>query len=179
MHARPIATTVLALTASLSAAQASDSIFEVMKTIEGTWEGALTYRDFSSNERVSIPHERTIHVGPNGQYALHENAYTDPGYQVFGAQMMQITKNAIIIGGTTGNSIEVERFSIEDASQGDDGWRAEAIGEGTDNGKPATIRLNLLIAENALIIEREVKAETDDDFLFRNEIRLERKGAAQ
>ena len=161
--------------AIINLAHADDQILDAWKATEGKWSGALVYSDYRSGARVSIPHERTIDVGPDGTYALHANVFTDPGYQVFSAQLYHVTSEAISIASTADSGLESERLAISSIADENGFWTLLAEGEGTDNAKPAMIRLVVTISSDALRIERLVREPTETDFQFRNEIRLNRE----
>lgn len=154
---------------------AEPGVSDALKLMEGTWSGALIYRDYQSDKRVSIPHDRVIHVGPNGGYALHQNTFTDPGYQVFSAQLFRVNASTLVVASTTGSSIETETFSISAAEMIGAEWAITAYGEGEDNDRPATIRLQVKLSKTALEIERQIKPEGQTEFQFRNAISLQRQ----
>lgn len=147
---------------------------EAIKALEGDWEGELTYRDFRSNERVSIPHNRTISVGPNGGYVLIENVYIDPGYRVYSAELYRVTDETLTIASTTDTSVEVTNYTLISTDQQASQLTARFEGAGSDNGGQALVRLEVSLGANSFSVRRLVKADGADDFQFRNEIRFQR-----
>ncbi|MEM7707176.1 MAG: hypothetical protein AAF358_16590 [Pseudomonadota bacterium] len=166
---------LLALTASLGTATANELLAAAVKETEGSWSGELIYRDFGTDKRVSIPHRRTIHVGPNAGYAVHQNAFTDPGYKVFSAQMIRVNPEAVVIASTTPDGIETETMLIQSVTKESNVFEIVATGSGTDDGKPAELWLRIRSSPTHMSIERSVRAPGGTRYEFRNEVRLNRE----
>ncbi|MEM9263687.1 MAG: hypothetical protein AAGA22_08925 [Pseudomonadota bacterium] len=166
---------LLVLMANLGTASANELLAAAVVETEGSWSGELIYRDFGTDKRVSIPHRRTIHVGPNGSYALHQNTFTDPGYKVFSAQMVRVTPEAFVIASTTPDGIETETLLVKTATRESSIFEIVATGSGADDGKPAELRLRIRSSPTQMSIERSVRAPGGTRYEFRNEVRLNRE----
>ena len=76
---------VLTISATLAVSpawSANPALDKLARALEGSWSGRLEYRDYRSNERVQIPHARTVSVAPDASYVMTSLEFTDPTYKV-------------------------------------------------------------------------------------------------
>ncbi|MCM8557056.1 hypothetical protein [Sphingomicrobium sediminis] len=158
-------------TASLIA-QDEASPADILKTrlmsLDGVWEGQLEYRDFSSNEMVAIPLKRTFHASPGDNYVIIENEFTDPGYKVFGAQMIVPGESGLVIASSGGESVETDTMLLESVSEAATGFTAILHGTIIDAGEPALARYTMTLDGDQLRFQKDVKTRRDADYRFRN-----------
>lgn len=156
------------------AAQDKLSLPAAIHALSGEWSGVLTYRDFRTNERVSIPHDRSISVAADGSFATSENTYTDPGYKVYSAELFRATTDQLTIASTTRSSVEVTSYEMSSLTGEETAWTAVFDGKGSDNGGPADVRMHIDVSPTTLSIRRMVRSDGATEFAFRNEMVFER-----
>ncbi|WP_300527186.1 hypothetical protein [Maricaulis sp.] len=156
-----------------------DAFAEALTTLNGDWSGTLEYRDYRSNERVFLPHARTVSTGPAGEYILTENAFTDPGYTVHAAELTSWDGERMRSVYSRGGSFEVSESQLVKFEQTENGWRAELRSHGSDNGQPAEIRYLWSLNGDSLRAERQARTDTREDFVFRNRIEVERQARGE
>ena len=167
---RRLAAVLVFLGVSVTAHAESMKLSDAMPALAGQWIGVLSYRDFQTDKRVSIPHNRTIRVGPNGGYAMSENAYTDPGYKVYSAEMYRASMRGLTIASTTRDGIETTQYTLLKLDGDTSAWEAVFEGRGTDNDQPADVQIHISTSVDALTIRRMVRPVGEDAFAFRNEM---------
>lgn len=145
-----------------------------LSSLAGSWAGHLAYRDYRSDKRVEIPHRRTMSLPPDGAYLLAELTFTDPGYQVYSAEITTVSWPTVQQAYASNGSLEVQQFTVTEFLPRSDGWSARLDGKGTDAGAPADIRLLMTVEAERLDFEKQVRSSGDQTFQFRNAVRLTR-----
>ncbi len=177
------ATSPLALAASflglfVTPALAQDAL-DLIKQAKGQWEGGLTYRDYSSGERFTIPAEVEISIEPGGERVLRRLNYTDPGSVVAMSEMLTVSEDNQTLSSAffSGRGVELSESRIQEiAEQVDGGWQIVTLGTENDGGAPADVRLTIVFALDRLIQTKEVRPAGNENqaWQFRNEIVLDR-----
>lgn len=147
--------------------------------LDGAWTGALTYRDFQTDERVSIPHDRRIEASPDGGYVIAHLAFTDPGYRVYNAEIAAFDGAEIDLAYAGRGGIEASQVTLETFESGADGWRAELIGDTMDNGARADALYTWVLVGDRLEITKAVRTDGQTEYRFRNGVTLDRVAAAR
>lgn len=157
--------------------QASDEadFAQSLNDLTGTWSGNLEYRDYQSDRTVQIPHQRTVSRSPDGSYLLSELSFTDPGYQVYAAELLTVNWPAVQQAYASQGGIETQRFTVTRFQKTSSGWSAQLDGSGTDSGEPAAIRLLMTLEAQHLTIEKQVRPADESAFQFRNAVRLQHR----
>lgn len=143
---------------------------QAVPQLEGNWQGQLQYRDFQSDERVSLPHARSFRLGPEGSYLISEMSFTDPGYEVYAAEMMTLDCDVVTLAYAGGGAIDLDYLTLNQFREGPNGWNARFDSYGLDNGAESELRYVWDLEGSTLSMEKQVKAEGDDDYQFRNRV---------
>jgi hypothetical protein len=146
----------------------------VTSALTGRWLGALEYRDYKSDARVSLPTLLEVNAGSNGSLDL---AYTyDDGngkivreHQV--ARIDSVAATYVI----TNEDKSSHLYRIASASPFDASGKTQLVlvGHGTDNDRPAAVRETLTITPKAMTMLRETRV-TGGEFLFRHRFTFSR-----
>lgn len=137
---------------------------EDFKTLEGdTWNGALAYLNYNSDERSTIPVKLAIKVLSDQklQYAIQY-----PGEESHNAkEVLRLSKDGAKIDGAVLVSRETD---IDGALV----LTTEA--KGKDDNRPANIQMVYIVAPNVFSIRKNVKFASDATYFNRNEYRFTR-----
>jgi hypothetical protein len=123
------------------------------------WTGTLTYLDYRSNKRVSIPSNLTVTQTDGDETAwVFEYEYPDEP-KANGKQTLKLGDGGSLFDGGT----VVERTSLE-------GGRFRLVTEkrGKDNDKEALFRFTYTLDRSTFTIKKEVKPEGAAEFFERN-----------
>ncbi|MFK7813765.1 MAG: hypothetical protein AB8B59_14820 [Maribacter sp.] len=143
---------------SLSSAQNTIAP-EELTVLLGKWKGTLTYSNYSDGIPFSMPAELEVTKGKNQyQLELFTSYPKEPNANSKG--MIKISKDGTKVNKEPITSIEQlpnERVQIITEYQG------------KDDGKKALIKNVYIIGKTNLIIRKEVKFDSSDTWLIRNE----------
>jgi len=120
------------------------------------WTGELTYLDYSSEKRVTIPAAATIKLaGSNGiKYTI---SYPEEPWED--------TKSTLK---TTQSGRVFDGHPVIARDTAPNGWLTiQTLHQGEDNKKPADIRMSYRVGENDFVIEKEVSYGADGYFITR------------
>ncbi|MEM6486529.1 MAG: hypothetical protein AAF662_16290 [Pseudomonadota bacterium] len=143
--------------------------------LAGRWDGYLEYRDYQSDRRVRLPLARTTHVAPDSSYVITQSEFTDPGYKVYSAEMIQLSDRAARAVTVYGDELSVDELTVATVDVSSAGWTAVFETDGTDDEKPAKIRYSWRFAKaspSTLSIEKSVRPLDEGEFAFRNRVQL-------
>lgn len=157
-----------------SALAEPESFQQAVGDLAGTWTGALAYRDYQSDQRVTIPHDRELTVSPDGSFILSMNVYTDPGYKIYSGQMFVISGETVLAA-SSGSTVSVEESAIVSFETTADGWEVVLTGRGTDDGQPADRRSVWRLSGDNLKVTTSYRTDGGEEFVFRNAISLTRE----
>ncbi|MFY0638844.1 hypothetical protein [Maricaulis maris] len=159
---------------SASAAQDMEAFESALAGLAGHWSGVLAYRDYQSGERTEIPHERSTRLAPDGSYMITELAFTDPGYRVFGAELLTIESGRLIVASVGSGGAEMVEADLVAFTQSETGWSAELSSRGHDNNAPADILYLIEVSADFMRQTKRVRATGAEEFEFRNAIEVRR-----
>lgn len=169
-----LASASLALLSGPVLAQDMAALRSALSDLDGQWSGVLDYRDYRTDNRVQIPHSRSIRMAPDGSYMLTELAFTDPGYQVYSAEIATFDGTIVRLayagnGEASVTEIQLDTFEITAA-----GWRAVLTGDGIDAGADVEVRYVYELDGDAFQAEKLVRPDESAAFAFRNGVALSR-----
>ena len=148
------------LFAGLAPAQAPRLHPEDLRRMTGArWTGTLTYTDYRSNRRISIPSNLTVKEADGDAPAwVFEYEYPDEP-KANGKQTVRLGEGGTVLDGET----VVERTSL-------DGGALRFVTEkrGTDNDKSALFRYTYTISSSRFSVRKEVRHEGASEFFERN-----------
>ncbi|HJU54258.1 MAG TPA: hypothetical protein VJ715_06795 [Pyrinomonadaceae bacterium] len=124
------------------------------------WAGSLTYLDYRSNKKVSIPSNLTVTRVPGEEMSwVFEYQYPDEP-QANSKQTVTITEGGTVIDGEK----VIERTAL-------DGGALKLVTErtGSDNDRKALFRYTYLLGPSTFSIKKEVRPEGAAAFFERNE----------
>lgn len=143
--------------------------------LEGRWAGVLVYRDYRTDERVTLPHRRTVRLAPDGGYMHTALEYTDPGVTVYGAELVTVSNGRVQSAYAGGGEISVSDVRIEAFEPHAQGWSAILVGPTQDGGVEAEARYTYMLDGDALNIEKAVRVDPNGPYRFRNSVDLTRQ----
>lgn len=124
------------------------------------WTGSLTYLDYRSNKKVSIPSNLTVRQTAGDELSwVFEYQYPD--------EPKANNKHAVTIGegGTVINGEKVIEMTPLDG----DALRIVTEQAGSDNDKKALFRYTYLLGPSSFSIKKEVRPEGASEFFERNQ----------
>ena len=123
------------------------------------WSGTLTYLDYRSKKKVSIPANLTVR--PNGEDKwswVFEYEYPDEP-QANSREIVRLSKD----GRSMNGEVVLERMSLPDNT-----IRFVTEKKGEDNNRSASIRFTYSLNAKSFSIRKEVRYENEDQFFERN-----------
>lgn len=131
-----------------------------LQILTGTqWSGTLTYLDYRSKKKVSIPSQ--LIVRPNGDDKwswVFEYVYPDEPH-ANSRGIVQLSED----GGRLNGEVVLERISLPDNT-----IRFVTEKKGEDNNRPASFRFTYLLNAQSFSIMKEVRYEGEEQFFERN-----------
>lgn len=123
------------------------------------WTGTLTYTDYSSNRRVSIPSNLTV-TGRDGDETSWVFEYEYPKEpKANGRREVTLARD----GATLDGAAVVERTSLEGGL-----LRVVTEKRGTDDDRAALFRYTYLIGASGFSVRKEVRPDGAEQFFERN-----------
>lgn len=167
-------------TASQAASQSASmpSPTEAFVSLDGTWTGTLTYRDYQSKKLETISVEVTMEALPDGETMVQRYAYQDPQFKVYVTNLVAL-RDGLVSGAAAraGRAFETyeKRITIKQAEDIEN-WTAILMSEGYDDNRPAAIRETMTRSGSELVVTKEFDFLDDEEtsWEYRNEIRLKR-----
>ncbi len=154
-------------------ASANEQVMNAFRSTIGSWDGELYYLDYQSGQRFSIPMRAVIEATPDGATLIRNLTWTDPGNLVHAVVLSTIDRD-------TGELVEAyfrngkaeylrydtARVNIESQTK----WKLEFEQDGTDDNRPARIRITAERDGNRLTGSKSVRFLDDDsgEFFERN-----------
>lgn len=134
---------------------------EDLKRLTGVrWTGTLTYLDYGSNKRVSIPSKLTVRQVEGDENAwVFEYEYPEEPH-ANDKQTLKIENGGTVFDGETVS----ERTGLDGG-----GFRLVTTKRGKDNDKDALFRFTYTLDGAAFSIKKEVRPEGASEFFERNE----------
>jgi len=136
-----------------------------LRRLEGdNWEGSLTYLNYGSDKRSTIPVKAAIKVlGKNAlQYAIQY-----PGEEQYNAK----ERLKLSSGGT-----RMDGYTITNREQTADGTLILTTeGTGEDDNRPAEIQVIYTVAADRFSIRKNVRFKNSESYLNRNEYSFRRE----
>ena len=129
------------------------------------WAGTLTYLDYRSNKKVSIP--ANLSVKPNGDDKwswVFEYQYPDEPH-ANSSEIIRLSKD----GRSMNDEVVLERTSLPEGTV-----RFVTEKKGKDNNRSATFRYTYLLNAKNFSIKKEVRYENENQFFERNEFSWKR-----
>lgn len=150
---------------------------EIAPQMAGEWDGALTYRDYQSGERETIPMRAVVTVAPDASYSASAVAFTDPGFKVYTHDVTQpIGRQGVRVTQFRDGQMTVGIRRLTEFALNETGWTATFEERGRDDDQAAILRYTETLADDIYVIRKDVKPLGADAFSFRNEITLAKAG---
>jgi hypothetical protein len=152
---------LLAAFAALFSPQAAKVSTEDLRSLTGArWTGTLTYLDYRSNKKVSIPSNLTVTQAAGDETSwVFEYEYPDEP-KANGKQTLKIEEGGAVFDGEK----VVERTGLDGG-----GFRLVTVKRGRDNDKDALFRFTYTLDRSTFNIKKEVRPEGATEFFERNE----------
>lgn len=148
----------------------------VLRALMGAWRGTLEYRDFQSDERVTLPTDLAAKLAPDGRSISLAFTYDDgPGKVIRDGYALTLDLTEDIAVKTRAKGVDLYRIRHSDA-----GERAAPLtwtlwGRGMENGVPVDVRETLTLSAAEFTLVRETRPR-GGAFAFRNAYRFTRGG---
>ena len=151
------------LFAALILPQSAKVLPEDLRRLTGArWAGMLTYTDYGSNKRVSIPSTLTVKEATesagDASVWVFEYEYPDEP-KANGKQTLKLDVGGGLFDGET----VVERTGLDGG-----GFRLVTVKRGRDNDKDALFRFTYTLDGSAFSVKKEVRPEGGAEFFERN-----------
>lgn len=138
---------------------------DLRKLTGARWTGMLTYLDYGSNKRVSIPSALTVkQTAADGTAWDFEYEYPEEP-KANGKQTLKIDDGGAVFDGEQ----VVERTGL-----GGGGFRLVTVKRGKDNDKAALLRFTYTLDGSTFSIKKEVRPEGAAEFFERNQYNWKR-----
>ena len=157
---------------------------EARQSLVGRWEGKLEYRDYKANRWFGLPVKVEVRDGGDGVTLIRTADYDD-GPKTGNVRITTVsllTDNGTEETGATfrrGRAVELEtaKLSLDPASASSNSWTMIETSSGSDDDRPATLRLTTTRTGNKLVTLKEVDFSDDQktEWLVRNRTTLERR----
>lgn len=172
-----------ALPATPPPAPAPLTVATARQSLVGEWQGKLEYRDYQADRWFGLPVKTRISDGGDGVTLIRVSDFDD-GPRVGN---VRITSVSLLDGASEttatfrkGRKPELATFTLALAPASRDAtrWTLVETAQGTDNDRPATIRLTTVRDGGRLVTLKEVDFTDDSkaEWLVRNRTTLERAG---
>ena len=164
-----ILTSVLVLSATFAFAQKKDATMRDLAGLPGTWTGQLTYTDYK-DDKTQVSLATKLEIINSTDSLQFKYAYTEPNGKV-------VKDNGDMRIYNDGKQLSYDGHEFDIMAVRRKGERLTIIGErdGTDNDKEAIIRETFIIGPGVFNIVKEVKYETAEKFLLRNQLQLRKQ----
>ncbi len=161
---------VMGVAGSLAGQATPDALRDaVYAGLAGEWTGQLEYRDYTSNERVTLPTWLEVKDTPDGRSLELRYTYDDGPAKVV-TETATVTIDAAKGQYTVTSEDHSSRvYRIEGvAAPGRSGRMQFALaGKGTENDKPVDVRIKITIEGNLYRFEKETRV-AGQEFAFRD-----------
>lgn len=160
MNVFVVALLTLSFFAGLTLPQAPRVRPEDLRRLTGArWTGTLTYTDYRSARRISIPSNLTVSepAGDGTSWVFEYEYPKEPNAN--DRQTVKLGEDGKVLDGET----VIERASL-------DGGALKVVTEkrGTDNDRAALFRYTYLISASSFSVKKEVRYEGAEEFFERN-----------
>lgn len=140
----------------------------ILRSLSGRWGGTLQYRDFTSDQKVTLPTTLDATLAEDGQSVRFAFTYDDgPGKTVRGGYTVSLDLAEEIFTKTDEDGADNYRLLRGDGAQQDLKQSWALWGKGEENGAPVDVRETLTISPTQLTLLRETRLK-DEAFLFRH-----------
>ena len=150
----------------------------VYRAWEGTWLGALEYRDYTSDARVKLPTLLSVTCSTEGDRFSY--VYDDGNGKVVRDEETVSFDPAFTSYSVRGDSPKPDLYSVASASDPDPTSHVTTIvltGAGVENGMPVDVRETLSFSPSTLVMLRETKPAGSGAFAFRHRYAFSRISA--
>lgn len=146
----------------------------ILRRLAGVWRGTLEYRDFSSDQRVTLPTTLDATLTTDAQAVSFAFTYDDgPGKTVRGGYTVSLDLGEEILSKAKTDGAELFRLTRARDPSSLEGEVLQLWGRGNENDAPVDVRETLTIAPNRLTLLRETRPK-DAAFAFRHVYTLDR-----
>ncbi len=147
----------------------------------GHWSGTLEYRDYGSNAPVSIPARAVVESSDTAPILLRRITFTDPGREIVSNDIAMFdsaagTLREVSLDGGPSSEYEIAERVVRHEHD----WRIVLRATGTDDQRPADLRLTWVCDGDRLVATKEVRFRDDESrtWIRRNTLRLQRRAPA-
>ena len=134
---------------------------EDLRKLSGArWTGTLTYMDYRSNKKVSIPSNLTVTQADEGGSSWDFEYEYPEEPKANGKQTLKVEGDGTVFDGET---------VVERAGLAGGGFRLVTVKRGRDNDKEALFRYTYTLDRPTFTIKKEVRPEGATEFFERNQ----------
>lgn len=154
-------------------------------SLDGAWAGELEYRDYSADTWFGIPVKTRIEEQGDGATSIRSSDFDDGpkvgNVRITTVELFDAATGEVSVGSfRKGRAAEITtyRLRLDPASRDAAHWTMIEEAKGSDDDRPATLRLTTVRDGDRLETLKEVDFLDDDksEWLVRNRTRLTRTG---
>ncbi len=175
-----VAVALSALAVPVSAQESPPSAAMLRAGLAGAWKGALGYRDYQTNKLTELAVETRIDGVPDGLTQIRTSRFDEgPGRKPVWITSVSLddAKAGTVTSASyrAGRKVEPETETVEVARYtGPTNWTLVYRQTGSDDDKPADIRVTETRTGDELLEVKEVSPVGANSWAFRNQTRLTR-----
>ncbi len=175
----------LAAAVPVAAQNAPVDLVAARGSLAGAWQGTLEYRDYSADRWFGIPVKTRVTDQGDGATTLRVSDFDDGpkvgNVRITTVELYDAAAGTVSVGGfRKGRAAEITtyRVRLDPGSRDMAHWTMIEEAQGTDDDRPATLRLTTVRNGDAVETLKEVDFLDDDknEWLVRNRTRLTRTG---
>lgn len=176
---RQAAAVLLALPLHTATAQPDEQqAITIMRSLDGSWQGALQYRDYQTDQRITIPVRADLEPSLLAPVVTRRVEFTDPGRIITSLDIATITGDTYTEfnpGDSERSDYTITGLRFDDTYD----WSLTLTGRALDGGEPADIRITQTLDGKSFTVVKDVRPASDTaaEWQFRNQITLERTPA--
>lgn len=161
------ATFALSLLLAAPAAAAPPTVAEARSSLIGKWNGKLEYRDYQADRWFGLPVTVEVKDGGDGATLIRTADYDDGPT----TGIVRITTVSMLDGDSEtsatfrkGRAVELQKvtLSVDPASRDSANWTMVETSDGTDDDRPATIRVTTVRTGPSVTSTKEVRFKGED-----------------
>ncbi|MDM7955167.1 hypothetical protein [Blastomonas sp.] len=178
-------TTAVSAAAPVAAQDAPVDLVAARASLTGAWQGTLEYRDYTADRWFGIPVKTRIADQGDGATTIRSSDFDDGpkvgNVRITSVELFDAAASTVSVGTfRKGRAAEVMTYAVRIAPGSRDAthWTMVEEAAGSDNNRPATLRLTTFRDGDRVETLKEVDFLDDDksEWLVRNRTRLTRTG---
>ena len=163
--------------AQTSPQQPPSTLSDIYAPFLGQWTGALEYRDFSTDQRVTLPTWLECKLSPDNRTMQFRYTYDDgPNKVVEEISLIAIDprNHTLLVSSDRDKSADTYDVSGLEKFASDGGGALQLTGTAVENGKKVDVRITIKVTRNAYHYEKQTRP-SGGEFAFRDAYNFTRR----